>query len=710
MPDVVSPSSELPIDQQLAGSKAKILPIDESVDLKQGAQPSKRITIGDKIYVFPGTMGDEEALALATKRWEEGQKVTLPTEMANIAGSAIKGVPVIGDSAATEGMGSIAGIFSRKPDESLQEAMQRGTNERRSNLESYEEREPVNSTIANVVGGTAAMAPIGGTAVGARALGITGKLIPRMLASSTSNAALSGADAWAKGNDPISAGIIGGITGATIPAASGIMGGIGNAVGKFGNKFIPRNLPPSLKDVDERALFWASNTAKNDFYAKQGMSAAEAELAANAKLKELGPRAFLAEYGPNLSGLASATATMPGMGKKNLFEAFDERFKLMPQRHNQILDKTLGPRVNTYELGKEIESRRKQLSDPLYKQFRETPVQPSFELENVLPKLKEAGAVDEATKLARLEGKQTMQSNWPTAETWDYYKRSLDDKIGQSFRAGENNKARILLGIKNELLDAFDKHPNKQVADLWKRARQTYSNESELQSALESGQNWQSLDRDEMPAIMARMNDPQKQMFMQGMRRDLADVLDDTARGGTLLRSKLLSHTNQEKIREVLGDKKTNDLIKYAEQDAAQTNNRNSIMQNSQTAARLETGAMLKPNPEDLLINQATHLYAPHVTPLRWMIPPPAQKAFAREQAQDFEASRDALASLLTIKNKEARDVVAALLKYKYPGSSLNPMLSYWTNLAGHGSSPETTPWAAQQSNKLLGYPQEPPQ
>lgn len=73
-------------------------------------------------------------------------------------------------------------------------------NERRIKIgaDKYAEEHPVAAGIEQFAGGTAATAPIAATALGARALGLTGGLIQRGLAGATSSAAIGAADAAAR--------------------------------------------------------------------------------------------------------------------------------------------------------------------------------------------------------------------------------------------------------------------------------------------------------------------------------------------------------------------------------------------------------------------------------------------------------------------------------------------------------------------------------
>jgi hypothetical protein len=82
----------------------------------------------------------------------------------------------------------------------------------------FSDQHPIVDEAAKFAGGAAAMVPAAAAAPGL--LGVTGSLGARTLAGGISNAAIGGADALTRGEDPITGALFGGVLGAAMPAAT----------------------------------------------------------------------------------------------------------------------------------------------------------------------------------------------------------------------------------------------------------------------------------------------------------------------------------------------------------------------------------------------------------------------------------------------------------------------------------------------------------
>jgi len=149
------------------------------------------------------------------------------------AGMALRGIPVLGAyipqaeaaiRAAAHpltGVGEKGGTFAERYAKNLPL--------READYAQAEKESPIASTALQVGGGAAALAPLGATALGARALGGTGPIAQRIVAGGTSGAGISAADALARGEDPTTAAKIGGGLGAALPVVGAAAGRIGRA-------------------------------------------------------------------------------------------------------------------------------------------------------------------------------------------------------------------------------------------------------------------------------------------------------------------------------------------------------------------------------------------------------------------------------------------------------------------------------------------------
>lgn len=88
-----------------------------------------------------------------------------------------------------------------------------------------EKEHPIESTIGKVFAGTGALAPLGATALGAKALGLVGETLPaQMAAGVASGATIGGLDSAARGEDPLKGAITSGGFGAAGPVAGRLVG------------------------------------------------------------------------------------------------------------------------------------------------------------------------------------------------------------------------------------------------------------------------------------------------------------------------------------------------------------------------------------------------------------------------------------------------------------------------------------------------------
>lgn len=182
-----------------------------------------------------------------------------------------------------------------------------------------------NAAVAGEVAGTAGpFVAAGGTALGARLLGMSGSLPARALLGGGTSAAITGADALVRGDSWDEAkkkAAMGGALGAALPVAERLAGVVVRAV-------TGKALQPA-----ESALAAALEA--------DGISLTDL----SRRIDELGPEAVLADLGPNLQRLAGALASLPGRAQQTVREALQTR---AAGTNRRIIDDTndiLGPSV-----------------------------------------------------------------------------------------------------------------------------------------------------------------------------------------------------------------------------------------------------------------------------------------------------------------------------------------------------------------------------
>ena len=137
------------------------------------------------------------------------------------AGMALRGIPVLGAyiPQAEAAIRAAVGRGSDKP--TWRERYEEILPQREADYAKAEREQPIASTALQIGGGAAALAPLGATALGARALGATGPMVARIPLGATSGAGISAADAVARGEDVGTAATVGGLVGGALPLVGG---------------------------------------------------------------------------------------------------------------------------------------------------------------------------------------------------------------------------------------------------------------------------------------------------------------------------------------------------------------------------------------------------------------------------------------------------------------------------------------------------------
>jgi len=365
-------------------------------------------------------------------------------------------------------------------------------------------------------------------------------------------------------------------------------------------------------------------------------------------------------------------------------------------RTRQVAQRAVTENALTHAFGNKVDlegfkgmitENRAAAADPLYEQWRSMQVQPTPELNALVPRLKAAGAFDEAQYLAGTRGKpitepfptgeeptltQAIQqlhgqgkgpAQYPTTETWDLIKRGLDSKIEQAYSGGNKTRAAALIGLKNDLINEIGKTDAGQV---WNQARREFADRSALLDQIDAGQDTflgarSGLSADQLRQELQGLSGPELAARIVGARNAADEVMGATRNGDTTLRNKFLAPNNQDKLRLLLGDNRANDLIKTVEQQdylAAQAKYVNPRA-GSPTAPRNAAINALEPPP--------TPEWNPNITQPLSFIPPAAVDAMrpstilqgGRQAA--YASARQQIAPLLLARGNALADAINAI-------------------------------------------------
>lgn len=327
------------------------------------------------------------------------------------------------------------------------------------------------------------------------------------------------------------------------------------------------------------------------------------------RLMRLGGDASVMDAGgANTLGLGRAVAGVPGGGKEAISEFLDERQAGQIGRVGESALKGLGIKAeDTFD--KSIESlveRRAKMAAPLYSEaFKANQNIASKEIDRILGT--PAGRKALSTAATKMQNDMALMGV-PDAElaeqarlagtyegggiagglklrTLDYVKRSLDDQIGSAIRVGENDNARILTGIKNQLVNEID---NADASGLYKKARAAYAGPSQSMEALEAGKRFIRQDGTLNAKQLASMSDEDKKFFRVGAAKAVTDILHKTPDNADAVKRIFGSPAKREALASVFPSKEAfNDFAKNAKAEATFFKNRQAVLGNSRTAPML---------------------------------------------------------------------------------------------------------------------------
>ncbi len=392
------------------------------------------------------------------------------------------------------------------------------------------------------------------------------------------------------------------------------------------------------------------------------------------RLEEMSPHQSLAEFSPNTEAHAGATASSPGAGKNEIINFFAQRAKEAKDRMRSVFDQAFGPKEDLAQQNRVLNIDQSAEAGPLYERFRSMEIPPSPQLDALVDRLQSVGAFGEARAKALAEGRP-WQAEWftpeqrtsPTAQSWDYVKRALDQKIGGSYdpvTGRATDWTRIYTNLKNDLLSAIASHPDKEIASVWREARQAWAGPEEIKNAQRLGRRLltKAIDADEFRFETAGFGEHQTQGLRQGLRTELENSLGNPGKTELSVMKQVLGENNQQKLRWAIGDEATDAVVRSIEHEFNMHSAPTRIHGNSQTALRQEANKAWTPQPGLFSAGDLTALkHGVTAAAAKTLGKVGLAKLAAREEAR-FARLRDEAARIYTMQGPERDAVLRYLL------------------------------------------------
>lgn len=534
-----------------------------------------------------------------------------PSMAEGMGRAAARGVPILGGllnkaDAATDAALSplidpmLPDSFKKLKGKTFHDRYQEALDIQQGKDKSFAEAHPIADAVAEIGGGIASTGAAAATGAGAKLLGLTGKTLPQMIGrGAVSGAAVSGADAAVRGENPVSAGAVGGVVGAVSPP-----------LGRFVNAKVVEpvsNLLRGVKNPGEEAERRVASALNRDMTAgDRGLSPQEFVDARNdgtpVNLMDMG--------GETTRALARSAANTSAEGRGELNRAIDERFETQAPRLADWLQKTFHyPNADAQQ--EALDKIAKTVNRPAYAKAYSEGDKEIFSPE--LDRLMGSPALVDAMRKASISGKDraitqgvgamrqgvtvengmvnfTKGANgvpaYPNLAFWDATKRELDDATNAAMRAGRREEASTLTDLTKSLRGELDK-----IVPSYKDARAGAAKFFGAEDALEAGQNFVGgSQKFGIPAVrrqLAKMSPAERQLFQDGYVSRLVETIEKTGDRRSILNRIMQSPAAREEMNVALGPMRSKEVEARLRVEGVMDLARPAIQGNSTTARQL---------------------------------------------------------------------------------------------------------------------------
>jgi hypothetical protein len=558
---------------------------------------------------------DDLAAASEAVRMHTGSSAT-PSMVEGIGRAAARGVPIVGGllnkaNAATNA--ALAPVLNPLFDDKDQlkeptygERYAHSLRDQEGKDKAFAHEHPIADAVAEIGGGIAATGGAAATATGARLLGLTGNTMPQLMArGATSGAAISAADAGVRGENPLTAGAVGGAVGAVSPPLGRLVNS--KVVQPIANTIRGASNPAA--EAERRVAGAIDRDIRNNDrgLTLQEMTAARAEGQ---------PAALIDAGGETTRALARSAANTSPEGRSTLNRLIDDRFETQAPRLAEWLQRTFHfPNADAQQ--EAIQNVSRTVNRAAYARAHSRPAAQSmwdegFEQIMQAPVVQEAarGATTTGANRAATQGftpvrrpfefhdqdsltpRYTQRADAdgnvvrPNLEFWDGVKRNLDDKINSLQRSGENSAARDAQQLRTALVNHLD-----QLVPEYANARAGAARFFGAEDALEAGQNFvgasQRFGLPETRRALARMSPQERQLFQDGYVSRLVQTIEQTGDRRTILNRIMASPAARQEVNLALGPQRAAEVECRLRVEGIMDLARPALQGNSTTARQL---------------------------------------------------------------------------------------------------------------------------
>lgn len=504
----------------------------------------------------------------------------------------IEGVPILGPLVKGSMERAVAGVGSLVRGTPYSEELQRVQDFSKRTQEAH----PVAETAGEVASGIGSMGVAGGTATGARMLGLTGDTLPGIIARSAASSALINAgDAAVRGDNPVTGAVVGGATGVAAPVVGRLAAAAARPVVN-----VARGV---MNPADEASRRLATAIDRDIQSGTAGLSPQDFVAARNAGT----PVNLMDVGGETTRAVARSAANTSPEGRDVLNRAINQRFETQGDRLINWLNSTFHyPNAEAQQ--EALDQVAKTTNKPAYMKAYREGAQGLWSPE--LERLAGSDAVSKAMQTAAKNAKDEaivsgygamnpritftqdgrMQftkgpsgvPTYPDLQFWDLTRRELSDA---AIKAGPGTtEARRYQTFAKALNAELDK-----LVPSYATARAGAARFFGAQDALEAGQQsvTSRMNNREMRSNLQKMSPQERQLFQDGFVDRFVQSIREAPDRRSVLNQIAASPAARERLSIALGTQRANELEAMLRVEGIMDLARPALQGNSTTARQL---------------------------------------------------------------------------------------------------------------------------
>jgi len=248
--------------------------------------------------------------------------------------------------------------------------------------------------------------------------------------------------------------------------------------------------------------------------------------------------------GPRGQALAQTALAQPDLKSQAFATQLGQRQAGTAGRVEDAVNQGLAPSTPFGAEQTKLVQALKTNAKPLYQQaYAQFPAIQSQELLNILKTKPGKAAAKKAAQLMQMDGLLPGKPDVmgmvrkPSLQFLDYVKRALDDQVGGARRAGNNNEARLLGGMRDRLVNELDTATTLPTGGSpYQAARQQYQSDAEVLGALNDGLNdFKKLTPEQVRAKIGAMSFSARDAYRSGVGEYLFRQIGNVKQGNPAL-------------------------------------------------------------------------------------------------------------------------------------------------------------------------------